>query len=998
MKLQNSGTRMVRGTAIAIAAAGLALPAAAQTANTTTANTNVLNLLSPFLSLNSTSVGQATLQQSLSASAYDNYLESTLPITASVSISDKTVFGGASTAITLVGGTLAYYGPGANIAGGLPAQAIQGSGTITPLQVNGGLGGLGAAFQAAVSPGGAAVPSVVTLLTNAYNFTAVDSRVAQYYFANGTINGTTAAVAASGTSLPTAFGYPNLHTSVYDTAYNVSNSTAGQNIYGNSSPAQILPYIPYDPTAGNGMANVPAYPSNPTVYAATDGILIAMMAPQFYQNMMLRASEIANAPIVLGWSTPIDAAASRAMAFYDVAQLLNGNNAAYTQTNAVSGATSQNLAGQFTTAASALTSYLQTQTASCGGSLTACAANNNYGTYSTTTYGQAFALKPGFTINAAEMYQLRQSYALPGGIPVEYVPGELGPVGGGTDASILLSTLYGGSSATAQALAASVGGPLYANLATATINQIIANTESPALTAFYGTALSYWTRINLYDAAGYFQNLVGTINLAAGDVVNTAVTVASTGVLGGTGTINGSVTFQSGGALGVTSLGTSYATPLTVNGAVAFQSGSDVLVTGAVLPGATGQVLTAGSGYSVSGLTGLPVVYQVGSTVTPFLAGVLTSNSSGLSLTTSSNFVGGAKTLGAVTQNETAVATALDRVANAGLHSSTSIAFFNQLQSFATAANGLATLDSLSGEGIAALQQMGLEAESQFADTVLLPTDHVPTQRRIWGRGFGQATAFGGLAGAADANGSIGGFAAGFDAPVTPGVALGVAAGYSHIDSSVNDRATTMGADGGHLGIYGLAGSGPWTASGLVAYTHYDNTERRTALGAGQSGRFASDSVLARAEGGYEAQLAGATVRPFLSLQIASLTTAAFTESGGSAALALSRRTADSEQLSIGASIAKAVTLSNGMELTPWLRLAYVHEFDAARGLTASLVALPGSSFDVTSASVPENAMVADLGASLGLTEQVALYATFTGKVANGAKNYGGLGGVKFSW
>ena len=93
-----------------------------------------------------------------------------------------------------------------------------------------------------------------------------------------------------------------------------------------------------------------------------------------------------------------------------------------------------------------------------------------------------------------------------------------------------------------------------------------------------------------------------------------------------------------------------------------------------------------------------------------------------------------------------------------------------------------------------------------------------------------------------------------------------------------------------------------------------------------------------------------------------------------------------------------AVTLSNGMELTPWLRLAYVHEFDAGRGLTASLVALPGSSFDVTSASVPENAMVADLGASLGLTEQVALYATFTGKVANGAKNYGGLGGVKFSW
>ena len=57
--------------AVVVAAYG---PAAvqAQTANTTPANVNVLNLLAPFLSLNGTAVGQQTLQLNLSRAIADN--------------------------------------------------------------------------------------------------------------------------------------------------------------------------------------------------------------------------------------------------------------------------------------------------------------------------------------------------------------------------------------------------------------------------------------------------------------------------------------------------------------------------------------------------------------------------------------------------------------------------------------------------------------------------------------------------------------------------------------------------------------------------------------------------------------------------------------------------------------------------------------------------------------------------------------------------------------
>jgi subtilase-type serine protease len=108
----------------------------------------------------------------------------------------------------------------------------------------------------------------------------------------------------------------------------------------------------------------------------------------------------------------------------------------------------------------------------------------------------------------------------------------------------------GGGVTTAQKLAnAATGGTdgsgLLGSLSTSTINQIIVNSEANALAAFCGTSLSYWSRINLY-AAGYFQGVTGSLNLASGDTVKTDVTIDPTGALGGTGTIAGNVTNAGG--------------------------------------------------------------------------------------------------------------------------------------------------------------------------------------------------------------------------------------------------------------------------------------------------------------------------------------------------------------------------------------------------------------------------------------------------------------------
>lgn len=984
----------------AVAAIGLALPASAQTANTTTANVNVLNLLSPVLTLNTTATGQAYLAASLQTAQYDNFLENLLPVPQAVSISDKTIFGAASTAITLANGTTAFYGPGANIAGGLPAQAVQGSGTITPLQQAGGLGGLGTAFQAAVSPAGAAVPSLVTLLTSAYSFASADSNLAKFYFANGTTNGTTAAVAPAGLTLPTGNGYPNTSTSLYDTAYGTSNTAPGQSIYGNSSPALITPsaYKIYDPTALNGATTNPALPSSLTTYAYTDGILIAMLSPQNFKNAILRASEIPNASLAQGVSTPLDLLASRVIAEYDLAQTLNGSSSPYTATNVTSGSTALNLTSQFTTAATALTAYLATQTSGCGGSINACAASNAFGTYSTNTYGQAFALNPGFRITTNEMFELRQYWAVPGGIQtlsLTQAPAELGPVGGGPDGSILLATIYGGSSAQAKALAASVGGALYGNLSTATINQIIANTESPALAAFYGTAMSYWARINFYEAAGYFQNLTGTFTLSSAD----KFIVQNGGILGGTGTINGAVIIGSGGTLTATGTGSSTFTPLTVNGAVTMQAGSAIQLNGMFLPGTTKLIVTP-STPSIDPSVTVSYATANANLLAYTATKAIADTDPGVSVQVTSNFA----SLGANT-NQRSVAAAIDAAGNAGTYNTAGATFLANLIQNNNAATAPATFTALSGEGLVGQEQAALNASDMFARAVLeqaaIPRNEANGAASspffAWASGFGGSGSQSGSvsAGSGGLSTNSSGGAAGFGVKTASGITVGLAAGYSTSDFAVSARATSGHVEGGHAAIYARGDLGPVYISGVSELATFNNTTSRNVLGTGAGAKYDSVEWLGRAEAGYKFALPFANVTPFAGGQIALLMNPAYTESGASTGLNVTDSSVNSYRTFIGAQVDTKQRLGEALVLAPFIRVAWEHEFSPWRQMTASLQALPGYGFTVYGARAASDLARVNLGANLELSQAVAIYGNFDGAFSDAGNFYAGQGGVR---
>jgi|GEM_PF-1608370 len=1048
--------------ALAIAAAAFSSPAVAAdapAANVTVANVNVLNLLSPFLSLNGTATGQQTLDLNLSQTvAVNNNAASVAVINGhkdtltveELAISDKNYMSGTSNSITLANGTTAKYGVAANLAGGLPAQATPtgAASTIVPQQAIGGYGvALGAAYQTGVGSNGATttMTNTVTLLTTALGFTGNDAGVAKAYFANGAVSNpsttpanyvATAAVAPTGYTLPTYNGLPNTTSSVYDLRYAPTGvyTAIGKDVYGSSRPDQVSSAINnFDPTALNGLTTNPAFPSGHTTYAYTDSILLGMLVPERFDSMLLRASEYGNSRIVLGVHYALDIIASRSFVQYELAQLLTATDPAYQNTNTVGSTTALNFQQTFANAYSDRSTLLSLVNSQNGTSFTSLA---DVVKSSLTTANDPYA----YSAENAATYRARLTY----GLPTTAIAKELTDTHG-KDASILLVTVYGGDSTAAKAIEGLIGttttGGIYGNLSTDTIKQIIANTEVDAITAFVGTDLSYWSRINLYDAANYFidpNGITTKLLLASGDKLNVPVTVGNGGVFGGSGTVTGDVTIKSGGAFGAKGNGTTSYQGLTVSGTTDFKAGSKVQLTGVFLPGTTYTLLNSnaidynGSKLAAGVVSSISVdTSSSGNLMALFTGKLSVVGDPQLQVILQSHFANAAQT-----QNQKSVASAIDTAGNAGNFGTTGAQFLNALIANNTAATAPAAFTSLGGEGITGQQQTALNAGNLFVTTVLGQATFWADDRRndvfglkdggsaslkdepgyegalasrgrIWASGFGQYATLDGEngVGSADLSNHTSGVAGGIDYQATKNLLVGIAGGFSNSNFSVNDRATTGVSEGGHIALYSRATWGNFYGASTIAYGHFDNKTTRFVDGLGSvdklRGTFSSDEWISRFEAGYKYNAGSVTVTPFAGYQLAQLSNDAFSETAvGSnlGALRVSSVDIDSDKAFLGIQIDTKTTLNESWVLTPYARVSWEHEFNADRYNKASFIALPGSTFRIDGASAAEDVARVNAGFKLDISKDVAVFAAFDGEFSERGESYAGTGGVRIRW
>jgi len=560
-----------------------------------------------------------------------------------------------------------------------------------------------------------------------------------------------------------------------------------------------------------------------------------------------------------------------------------------------------------------------------------------------------------------------------------------------------------------------------------------------------------WTVNNTYAQSDAWTVQSGTL-LVNGDLSAASSLTVSGGVLGGTGTI-GNTQINSGGTFAPGTPGVP-GTSMTVSGNLAFQSGALYLVqvnpgsstmanvTGAASLG--GNVLAAfapgsyvtrqydilhsaglnGTTFAALGTTNLPAGF------TPSLS--YTPTDVFLNLTSALGPVGGP---GGNQQN---VANGLNNFFNGG-----GTLTPNFLTIFGLTGGNLTTaLSQLSGEAAADSEQGAFQLMNQFlglmvdpfangrggggaggaigfapdqasnlppeialayASVLKAPPAVTPDGRwSVWGQAYGgYNTASGNQAlGTNDMTARAYGIASGFDYRVTPDTVIGLALAGGGTNWSLAQGLGGGRSDALQAGVYATTRSGPAYISAALAVASYEMTTNRVAVGDQLSANFNAQSYGGRLEGGYRYGMASYGVTPYAALQTQWFHTPDYREvdlTGGGFGLAYNAMTANDTRSELGARFDN-LQLVDGMPLLLRARVAWAHDWVGNPSLTAAFQILPGSSFIVNGAGVPNDSALVTAGATLQLNKNLSVEAKFDGQFANTSQIYAGTATVRYGW
>ncbi|MFI5012511.1 MAG: autotransporter domain-containing protein [Hyphomicrobiales bacterium] len=316
----------------------------------------------------------------------------------------------------------------------------------------------------------------------------------------------------------------------------------------------------------------------------------------------------------------------------------------------------------------------------------------------------------------------------------------------------------------------------------------------------------------------------------------------------------------------------------------------------------------------------------------------------------------------------------------------------------ASEALGYAPIDD---QHIAPFDKMGGK-QMAFVQTPL------PRTWRIW------YTALGGLEqlpgdnafGIAKSSARAVGGAGGVDYQINANFLVGFAAGGTDGSFSTSAR-STQGSEGGmHIGVYGAANFGHLYATAMLDGGYFSDHLKRYIIGVGPTelatARFTENEFGGRLELGWKQGFGNFKVSPFAALEARRVGMPAFTEATalldgtpGILGLSYGSQSVNSVRSYLGANIEAPIDLGDGRELTPNLRLAWVHEFDRTRRIGAYLINLPGADFSVDGSRPARDSLEANIGAQLGITQNVKLFANFDGDFAHGGHSYAGMAGLK---
>jgi hypothetical protein len=249
--------------------------------------------------------------------------------------------------------------------------------------------------------------SIGDLISYATAVSGAHANAGKYLFANQTTDGKTPVSPDEAAILKETGGVED----IFGKAYRLPAGTAGADAYGNSRPYQTEPSVTLfagpdylNNPSGNFVYNhgpvmdltdSPSYPSGHTTYGYTGAVLLAVLVPERYAQMITRGAEYGNDRVIMGSHYVMDVMGGRTLALYDMAHLL-ANDPAYMGLSVRGASPIKDFQSAVKNARSELIAVLQ---AGCGNTIEACAKEDT-GRFNNPAADEAF-------------YDVTQTYNLP---------------------------------------------------------------------------------------------------------------------------------------------------------------------------------------------------------------------------------------------------------------------------------------------------------------------------------------------------------------------------------------------------------------------------------------------------------------------------------------------------------------------------------------------------------------------------------------------------------
>ncbi len=211
-------------------------------------------------------------------------------------------------------------------------------------------------------------------------------------------------------------------------------------------------------------------------------------------------------------------------------------------------------------------------------------------------------------------------------------------------------------------------------------------------------------------------------------------------------------------------------------------------------------------------------------------------------------------------------------------------------------------------------------------------------------------------------------------------------------------------ADLFQAGVYGRHRSGNAYVAAALAYGWQGVKTDRTVTISGTDrleADFNAQTFSARLEGGYRFATPYIGVTPYAALQATSFHRPSYGESAtsGSSQFALSygSQTTTNLRTELGTRLDKSFLVADGL-FTLRSRLAWAHDSDTDRPVTAAFQALPGAAFTVNGAAPSPDSALVSTGAEMAWRNGFALAGSFEGEFSGNTQSYAGKGSLRYRW